>query len=706
MRLLARVLAAVLMATVLFHAGPVAAATKPSAPRAVKATPLNKAVKVTWAAPASTGGSRINAYAVQRRNTTTAPWVTVKYTGAAARAWTETGLVNGARFYYRVMARNGVGWGPTSPQVSAVPRTVPSSPRLLEADVHPGALGVYWSAPSSNGGASVDGYRVEWSTDGSTWTGATTSALPSQASPFLVPLNLGTRYWLQVRAHNAAGYGATTGAGPYRVYTTPGAVTGLAATVSSGQVQLTWTAPASNVALGVPAATAYLVEVSDDGGDTWATDSSTAQSPWVVDDLTNGIDYTFRVSALTGFTKLGPGLATEIAPGAPVGPPPSPRSLALNWDEVAGDHRLSWQPPVSDGGKPLTRYVAEYWNQATPPPYPTFTYSDPSQTSAIVGAFALDHQIRLRACNGPTDADCSPWTDPVGPITGPVTGLVATQSTAGATRTVVVDWDQPDNGLATSYDVLRKAADGDYASLATGVTDTQYADASTVAATDYTYKVVPHGGGTGAPRTTSITTGADQSLTLPTGPTALTEGGASATVAVSIGVVSTTDVVVTLASDSPAVAVESPVTIPAGSLSVDAEISAVQDANAVGEHVVLTATALGGLQTTTAVDVTDNDVPAIVVSSSDVAIPLGTTDTSVLVSLDRKPAGTVTVLATADPSPARASVPAEPLVFGPDDWNVPQALSITGTAKGGTSVTLSSAGLADRVVNISVTNAP
>ncbi|HVK28075.1 MAG TPA: fibronectin type III domain-containing protein, partial [Nocardioides sp.] len=121
MRLLSRVLAAVLLATVLFHSTPVEAATRPSAPRSVKATPLNKAVKVTWAAPSSPGTSKINAYAVQRRNTTSSPWVTVKYTGATARSWTETGLVNGARFYYRVMARNGSGWGTASAQVSAVP---------------------------------------------------------------------------------------------------------------------------------------------------------------------------------------------------------------------------------------------------------------------------------------------------------------------------------------------------------------------------------------------------------------------------------------------------------------------------------------------------------------------------------------------------------------------------------------------------------
>ncbi len=707
MRLLSRVLAAVLLATVLFHSAPVEAATRPSAPRAVKATPLDKAVKVTWAAPSSPGTSRINAYAIQRRNTTSSPWVTVKYTGAAARAWTETGLANGFRFYYRVMARNGSGWGPASAQVSAVPRTVPTAPRALEADSHDGALGTYWFAPASNGGAAIDRYELQVSLDGATWTPpAISTTAPTSAAPLLVPLAVGTRYWLRVRAHNAAGYGPSTGAGPYRVYTKPGPVTGLDAVVGTGEVELSWTAPTASQQTGIPAAVAYRVEVSHDGGATWTTDSSEAQSPWTVDGLTNGVAHQFRVSALSAFSKVGPGPGTVIAPAAPVGPPTAPLDLGLAWDEVQDKFRLSWDPPASDGGKPLTRYVVEYWNDGTVPPRPTFTLA-PDATEALVVDLPLDHQMRLRACNGPDEADCGDWSAPVGPITGPVTSLSATQAMAGTVRTVTVDWSAPVNDLATSYDVLRSDDGTTFTPLAVGLTATEYADSTTSADTEYTYKVVPHGGGSGKPTTTVITTGADQSLALPVGPVALAEGGEPATVEVSLGVVSTTDVVVTLTSGDPAVTVDPTVVVPAGSLSADAEITAVEDADAIDELVVLTAEVEDtGLQATTTVEVTDNDTPQIDTSTSDVAVPLGTTDTSVLVSLDRQPAGPVTITATPGSSPVRVSVPAEPLVFTPENWDVPQPLAITGVAKGATTVTLSSPGLVDKVVNISVTNAP
>ena len=703
MRLLSRVLAAVLLATVLFHSAPVEAATRPSAPRSVKATPLNKAVKVTWAAPSSPGTSAINAYAVQRRNTTSSPWVTVKYTGATARAWTETGLVNGARFYYRVLARNGSGWGTASAQVSAVPRTVPGAVPELEADNYDGALGAYWKAAAANG-ATIDRYEVQASLDGVTWSAPITSTtLRTSANALQLPLTLGKRYWLRARAHNAAGYGPFTGAGPYRVYTKPGQVTGLDATVTSGQVELRWTPPAFNRDAGIPAASGYRVEVSADGGTTWTTDSEAASSPWTVDGLTNGVAYRFRVSAL--FSKLT-GPAAEVAPDAPTGPPTVPQDLALSWNEVSG-YTLAWQPPANDGGKPLTRYVVEYGGIATPPPLPTITVGS-SVDEVVVAELALDNQFRIRACNGPADADCGPWTAPVGPLTGPVGNLAASQAMAGTLRTVTLDWDAPSNGAGESYDVLRSDDGGTtYATLATGLTATGYDDTSTVAGTDYTYKVVPHGGGTGFPSTTTITTGAAQSVGLPADPLALTEGGAPGTVTVSLGVVSTVDVVVALSTDSPAVTVAPSVTIPAGSLTTDVEVSAVEDGNAISEHVTVTASiGVSGPQATATVDVTDNDTPAILTTSADVVVPLGTTNSTVMVTLDRQPAGTVTVTATPGSSPVRVSVPAEPLVFTPENWSDPQPLAITGEAKGGTTVTLSAPGVTNKVINISVTNAP
>lgn len=685
MRLLSRVLAAVLLATVLLHSVPAEAATRPSAPRSVKATPLNKAVKVTWAAPSSSGTSRINAYAVQRRNTTASPWVTVKYTGATARSWTETGLVNGAPFYYRVMARNGSGWGPASAQVVARPRTVPGAVPELEADNYDAALGAYWKAAAANG-ATVDRYEVQASLDGVTWgTPVASTTLRTSVNALQLQLPLGKRYWLRARAHNAAGYGPFTGAGPYRVYTKPGAVTGLDATVTSGEVELRWTAPSSNRDAGIPAAAAYRVEVSADGGATWSTDSDEAQSPWTVDGLTNGTAYQFRVSAL--FSKVGPGPASLVAPGAPIGPPTAPQALTLNWDELASEPVLDWEPPASDGGKPLTRYEVEYWNESVPPPYPVFAV-DPEQSEASPSDFAFDRHLRVRACNGPAEADCGPWTEPVGPLTGPVTGLTSSQAMAGTVRTVTVGWTAPANGVATSYDVLRSDDGGTtYVPLATGLTATEYVDSATGASTQYTYKVVPHGGGTGEPRTTSVTTSADQTLSISPTTINVTEGSSTGAQVV-LGVVTSqpTDVTVVVSNPALATVVSATVQVAAGESTADVTVTGEQDVDLVGGSTTLTAT-LGVLQAAATIAVNDNDAQAVLALPASLELANGATQ-GVDVRLAYQPTSPVTVAIEVVQDGQEIEVDRAQMVFTPANWNVPQVLTITRNSAGTATVDL------------------
>ncbi len=86
----------------------------PSAPRAVVAAPAPGSAKVRWTAPASLGGSAVNAYVVKAipggRTCTT----------AGATACTVTGLTPGASYRFTVSARNGVGWSAASPASGVV----------------------------------------------------------------------------------------------------------------------------------------------------------------------------------------------------------------------------------------------------------------------------------------------------------------------------------------------------------------------------------------------------------------------------------------------------------------------------------------------------------------------------------------------------------------------------------------------------------
>lgn len=692
MRILARLLAAILFFTLVVDVQVAEAATKPSAPRSVKATPGNGSVKITWRAPASSGGARIDKYAVQRWAPSTERWLTVKTTSGSARSWTNTGRTNGVKYFYRVRAHNRRGWGPVSKQVSATPRTVPTAPRFLEADTYSSALGAFWSTPASTGGAAIDYYRVEISLDGAAWTGARNRATAAiKASPeMFTGLTPGTRYWLRVRAHNAAGFSVGTSSGPYRAITAPGPVTDLEAVVGTGQVELTWTAPESTPS--APATAMYRIEQSDDDGATWTESGTTANDSFVVTGLTNGTTYTFRVSARSTIERVGYGTPVEISPNAPTGPPTTPQNVSLGWEALSSTNVLNWEPPANDGGIDLTRYVVEYWTVSTPPPYPTFTFTaDTLQGTA--GALALDHTFRVKACNGPAEDDCGPWSAEVGPIPGQVTNATIEDVRVGITHTVTLDWEAPANDLvapASSYEVLRSTDGGvTFATLAT-VTGTEYTDLTTAPDTDYSYRIVALGdSGSGQPRDLDVTTGPAYELSVPASPVDVTEGSDTTfDVTIEPGVTQATDVTVT--SDDPGAATGVVLAPGVGDTTVTVQVVGVEDDDLAPETVTLTVV-YGDEERTVTVEVADDDTQALIVSGAPSVVDIDDPEPSTFtVALAHQPAGPVTVN-VASSAPGKASVSPTTLTFLVEDWDIPQEVTITGISP-------------DNAVTISVTS--
>jgi hypothetical protein len=73
-----------------------------------------------------------------------------------------TGLTNGDTYTFTVSAANVVGSGPSSPASNAVtPATVPDPPTIVSITTGNASATVTWSAPSSDGGSAITGYRVQ-----------------------------------------------------------------------------------------------------------------------------------------------------------------------------------------------------------------------------------------------------------------------------------------------------------------------------------------------------------------------------------------------------------------------------------------------------------------------------------------------------------------------------------------------------------------
>jgi len=85
-----------------------------------------------------------------------------KLCGTDSLSCTVTGLTNGIPYTFTVTARNAGGTGPTSAASAAItPATVPTAPNNVTAvSAGPTAIKVAWTAPDSNGGATITIYRA------------------------------------------------------------------------------------------------------------------------------------------------------------------------------------------------------------------------------------------------------------------------------------------------------------------------------------------------------------------------------------------------------------------------------------------------------------------------------------------------------------------------------------------------------------------
>src|ERR1019366_8871759 len=324
---------------------------------------------VSWTAPASDGGSVITGYKVIPYNVTTS-------TGAATVASTSgatiTGLTSGDDYTFRVVATNAVGDSAASdPSTAILVATVPGAPTgVVGTKVSTTSASVSWTAPASDGGSVITGYKVI-PYNVTTSTGAATVASTSGAT--ITGLTSGDDYTFRVVATNAVGDSAASDPSTaILVATVPGAPTGVVGTkVSTTSASVSWTAPASD---GGSVITGYKVipyNVTTSTGA--ATVASTSGA--TITGLTSGDDYTFRVvatNAVGDSAASDPSTAILVAtvPGAPTG--------VVGTKVSTTSASVSWTAPASDGGSAITVYKVI--------PYNVTTNTDESTVASTSGA--------------------------------------------------------------------------------------------------------------------------------------------------------------------------------------------------------------------------------------------------------------------------------------------------------------------------------
>lgn len=179
--------------------------TGPSAPGApsLSGSAGNTQNSLSWSTP-SDGGSAITGYKLYRDGA-------LYKTLGVTNAYTDTGLTNGQSYTYQVSAVNAIGEGSKSNSVSLTPLQVdpPTAPQSLTAKhaggPNSGKIKLDWTAPASNGGGAVTGYKIYRGTTSGGEAYVTT--VGNVLSWTDTGLTKGRTYYYQVSALNSAGEG-------------------------------------------------------------------------------------------------------------------------------------------------------------------------------------------------------------------------------------------------------------------------------------------------------------------------------------------------------------------------------------------------------------------------------------------------------------------------------------------------------------------
>ncbi len=314
--------------------------------------------------------------------------------------------------------------------------------------------------------------------------------------------------------------------------TTP---SGLTATVSGGQINLSWTASTDNVGV-----TGYLVErCQGTGCTTFAQIATTTVTSYSDSSLPVG-SYSYRVRAtdaagnLSQYSNVASGTITDAQ--APT--TPSNLTAAVSGSQI----NLSWT--ASTDNIAVTGYLVErcqgtgclnFTQIATTT---TTAYSDSG-----LGAGSYSYRVRATDAAGNLSAYSNVASGAI-PDTQPPTAPSNLTATAAGTAQITLGWTaSTDNVAVTGYLVERCQGAGctTFAQIATATTTT-YNDTSLTANTTYSYRVRATDAANNLSPYSNIATASTPTVPTPTAPTNLTvaDGGLGPVVAAVQGYINST----------------------------------------------------------------------------------------------------------------------------------------------------------------------
>src|SRR5207253_2065039 len=202
--------------------------------------------------------------------------------------------------------------------------------------------------------------------------------------------------------------------------------------------------------------------------------------------VTNGVMYFYQVSAVN---SVGEGALSGEVSATPATPPGAPQGLSA----APGDATvsLSWSPPSSNGGSPITNYrvyrgITSGGETLLTTLGVVTSYSDTAVTNGVTYYYEVS-ALNNRG-EGPRSSEAS--ATPVASTTAP--GAPRDLGAVAGDATVALAWSPPssDGGSAiTNYKVYRGTISGQLSLLATLPNVLSYTDSAVTNGQTYYYKV-------------------------------------------------------------------------------------------------------------------------------------------------------------------------------------------------------------------------
>ncbi|XP_029015859.1 M-protein, striated muscle isoform X2 [Betta splendens] len=186
----------------------------PSAPHGITMLSSDgSSITVAWKQPRHCGGSKVNAYYIDKRDADTLVWKEFNLSGIADRVCTVGDLTSGTFYEFRVQAGNLAGVG--LPSAASAPMKCEAwtmnepgpAYDLSFSEVRGHSLVVLWKAPVYTGAGAVTGYFVDMAKKGSTEFVTLNQEAVSHRYLQVTGLEEGQSYVFRVRAVNASGAG-------------------------------------------------------------------------------------------------------------------------------------------------------------------------------------------------------------------------------------------------------------------------------------------------------------------------------------------------------------------------------------------------------------------------------------------------------------------------------------------------------------------